>query len=573
MDLADWLLVLAAVAIVPLGFFLSADRDAAGNRRPSHRAAAFVLPIGSTLAAASYVFPPGKTAGMCAFAWVLATLLVALTGAARIARRGVFPIEELAIDVGHLYLPVGAVWFFAHRLGIPLLGFHEPIVAYTANHFHFAGFAAPVVTGLLGRELGLRRRPGSSGEGELASPLASPFVGRVYAICTSVVLLGIPLVAAGIVLTHALEMPAAILLGSGMLGISALLARAGALRLARRTGLARASGALLLVGGASLVLSMGFAILFTTTGSATRGASSPLVPYATMVAVHGVANACGFAALNLVAFALARPAPRCGPFGGTWPKLFGRGFIGVDFFDRTGAIDAGALVTGQLGSLDAFAHPGFDPSKVHPRVRHFYEHTRDYELHVSPDWRFPFRTGGRLFEWFARRFIGNLELPTRAGAEPVVTTRFFKVKDDVDGRADARGYVRAYGAGRAARANFVAAYAQHTAHGRTLLTPAFPLPFASFMGALRFENGGFDDAGDTNGWLALSSRPAKGEGPGDEGMFLVTPLGPLRLPVDERLDVGPSDDGLSVVARHEVHLCGLRVFVLRYTCTLARVSS
>lgn len=562
MDLADGLIVFAAVAVVPVGFFLSADRDPEGKRRPSHRAAAFLVPIGSTLAAASYVFPVGRVAGMCAFAWVLATVLVAITGLSRIARRGVFPIEELAIDVGHVYLPVGAIWFFAHRLGVPLMGFHEPIVAYTANHFHFAGFAAPVVTGMLGRELGLRRRPGEARDAALASPL----VRAAYRVGASVVLLGIPLVAGGIVFTRALETPAAILLGAAMLTISALLVRAGAGRLARRRGAERASGALLAAAGASLVLSMGFAILFTTTGSAGRGASSPLVPYATMVAVHGVANALGFAALALLGFAIERPTRRSGPFGGTWPKLFGRGFIGVDFFDRTGAIDPNVEVAGQLGSLDAFAHAGFDPSKVHPRVRHFYEHTSAYELHVSPDWRFPFRAAGRVFERFARRFLGNMELPTRADAEPIVTTRFFKVKDDVDGRRGARGYVRAYGAGPTARANFVAAYAHHTAHGRTLLTPAFPLPFASFMGSLRFEDGG------RAGWLALSSRPAAGEGPGDEGMFLVTPLGPLRLPLDERLDVGPGDDGLSVVARHEVHLLGLRVFVLRYWCTVREQS-
>ncbi|MFO0613748.1 MAG: YndJ family protein [Polyangiaceae bacterium] len=557
MELADWLVVFAAVAVVPLGFYVSADRDARGARPATHRAAAFMVPIGSTLAAASYAFPAGRLAGMCAFAWLLATLMIALAGLARIARRGLLPIEELAIDLGHLYLPVGGAWFFAHRLGEPLLGFHEPIVLYTANHFHFAGFAAPVVTGLLGRELGLRRRPGA----EPTDPIASPLVRGAYRVGATIVLLGIPLVAAGIVLTHALEMPAAILLGGGMLVVSSLLVRAGVARLvaARR---ARWSGALLALGGASLVLSMGFAILFTTTGSATRGASGPWVPYATMVAFHGVANAGGFAAASLVAFAILRPERRSGPFGGSFPRLLGDGFVGVDFFDRVGAVDATRTVSGQLGALDAFAHRGFDASRVHARVRHFYENTSAYELRVSPDWRFPFRIAGRLFARLARRFLGNLELPTRADAEPVVTTRFFAVKAEVEGREDARGYVRAYGAGPTARANFVGAYATHTAHGRTLLTPAFPLPFASFMGALRFEDG------EREGSLALVSRPAKDEGPGDEGLFLVTRIGALRLPLDERLDVGPSDDGRSVVARHAVWAFGLRVFVLRYECML-----
>lgn len=554
MDLADVLVLLGAAVVVPLGFAASGDRDGAGAQRPMFRAAAFLVPIGSGLAVLSYALPQGNGAGVCALGWLLTTLLIALTGAARIARRGLFPLEELAIDLGHLYLPVGGVWFFAHRLGVPLLGFHEPIVLYTANHFHFAGFAAPVLTGLVGRELALRRAPGST------DAIAGRGIRAAYSLGAAIVLLGIPLVAAGIVVSHALEMPAAILLGTGMLVVSALLVLAGGRRLARRRGIARASGVLLVLAGASLVLSMGFAVLFTTTGSATRGAAGPLVPYATMVAFHGVANAAGFATCGLLAFTLAAPARRSGPFGGAWPRLFSRGFVGVDFFDRTGAIDAGVPPTGQLDNLATFEHAGFDVAKVHPRVRHFYEHTSAYELRATPHWKPPFRLGGRVFAAFARRFLGNLELPTRADAEPVVTTRTFKVKADADGREGARGYVRAYGAGPTARANFVASYGVHRAHGRALLSPAFPLPGCCFVGVLRFGNGARD------GWLALQSRPTEGEGPGDEGLFLATPFGPLRLPFDERLDVGPSDDGHAVVARHEMRLFGVTVFVLDYFC-------
>src|ERR1700689_2369591 len=44
-----------------------------------------------------------------------------------------------------LYLPVGCAWLVASRLGLSPMGFQEPIVLLTAVHFHFAGFAAPLL--------------------------------------------------------------------------------------------------------------------------------------------------------------------------------------------------------------------------------------------------------------------------------------------------------------------------------------------------------------------------------------------------------------------------------------------
>ncbi len=554
LDVGEALVALAVACVVPLGVALAADRDVAGAHRPSFRAVALCLPVSALLGLTSFLLPPGPVAGACACAWVVATLLIAIAGAGRIVRRGALPIEELAIDVGHLYLPVGGIWLLASRSGHALLGFHEPIVLYTANHFHFAGFAAPLIMGLVGRELGLRRAPGDLGD----APLATPLMRFVYTLSTTIVLAGIPLVAAGIQLSRSLERPAAVVLGAGMLGASALLVVTGTRRLAARTTprARRASGLLLAIAGASLVLSMTFAVLFALTGSATRGAAAPSIAFSTMALVHGIANAVGFATLAVLAFSIAPPPRRSGPFGGTWPRLFGRGFIGPDFFDRIGALDATRAVDGQLGSLDDFVHAAFTPSQVHPEVREFYEHTSAFALYVEPQWHPPFRAGGRAFAWFARRVLGQLELPTGQGHEELVSTRLFAVRADLDGRSEPRGYIRTLAPDARPRAGFVAVYATHRATGKLLLSAAFPLPFSALLGVLRFEDG------PNAGGLTLASRARAGEGPADEGMFLVTRLGALRLPVDERLEVW-FDDVLR--ATHVVHVVGLRAFTMRYT--------
>jgi hypothetical protein len=509
--------------------------------------------VGTALGLASFLVPRGALAAALAGVWLVTTLVIASCGGARLLRRGVAPLEEVAIDLSHLYLPVGAVWLLASRAGHSLLGFHEPVVLYTAAHFHFAGFSAPLVVGMLGRELRLTRSPRTPDE-----PLATAATRRLYAASTVIVLAGIPLVAAGIQLSRSLEMPAAILLGSGMLGAASLLVVAGSRRLAAPP-LRTISGVLLIVAGLSLVFSMGLAVAFTTTGSATRGSAAPLIPYSMMAMLHGVANAGGFASLGVVAFSLSPASPRHGPLRGTWPRLFGKGFIGPRFFDRTDAVAPGREVLGQLGSLDDFVHRTFVPAAVHPAVRDFYEHTASYELHLVPTWHFPFRTGGIIFAWIARRWLGQLELPTRAEGDELVTTRLFAIRDEIDGRSDVRGYVRTYGEGTAARANYVAAYSTHVAPDGRFLSAAFPLPHAVLVGVLRFDDG------PTPGSLALSSGPRPSEAGSDEGMFLVTPLGVLRLPVEEKISVWPSNEGPPVRARHEVWVCGLRCFTLDYS--------
>jgi hypothetical protein len=280
------LVALAPVVILPLGLALvpSGEGETAG-----YGLASGAVLVAGPCALLAGLLAPGPAAAALAVPWLAATLLVGLVGALRLRARGLGPLRELAVDAGMLYLPVGGVWFLASRTGVALLGFREPIVTFTAAHFHYAGFAAPVIAGLLGRALG----PGAT--------------DRFYQGVAGVVILGIPLVAAGIQFSRSLELPAALLLSLGMLGAAALLARTG-IRLLL-AGPARLAGVLRILGGLALVFSMLLAVLFASTGSATRGASEPLIPYAQMAELHGVANALGFSLLALLGFTLAPPGP------------------------------------------------------------------------------------------------------------------------------------------------------------------------------------------------------------------------------------------------------------------------
>jgi len=286
LDRGIQLVALAPVVILPLGLALV---PAGGGATAAHGLASAAVLVAGPCALLAALLSPGPAAAGLAVPWLAATLLVGLVGALRLRARGLWPIGELALDAGMLYLPVGGVWFLASRTGVELLGFREPIVTFTAAHFHYAGFAAPVIAGLLGRALG---------EGA---------ADRFYRGVAGVVILGIPLVAAGIQFSRSLEFPAAIFLSLGMLGAAALLARTGLRLVLAGPAAVRLAGVLRILGGAALVFSMLLAALFASTGSATRGSSEPLIPYAQMAELHGVANALGFSLLVLLSFTLAPP--------------------------------------------------------------------------------------------------------------------------------------------------------------------------------------------------------------------------------------------------------------------------
>ena len=92
--------------------------------------------------------------GELAWGWVVVSLLSALWAVIRFFSRAVHVIDELCIDIGLLYLPVGAWWLYAALNNMEPLGFGEPIVSLTAAHFHFAGLAVSVMSGMIGIPMG-----------------------------------------------------------------------------------------------------------------------------------------------------------------------------------------------------------------------------------------------------------------------------------------------------------------------------------------------------------------------------------------------------------------------------------
>ena len=92
-------------------------------------------------------------------------------------------------------------------------------------------------------------------------------------------------------------------------------------------------------------------------------------------------------------------------------RYVGTGYV-RDLAEELGAgYAADAQDTGIVDSLDALGGPAFDPRRVDPLVREFYEHTTRFALDIVPQWRMWVRPGYLLYRTLVARPLGQASIP------------------------------------------------------------------------------------------------------------------------------------------------------------------
>jgi len=238
--------------------------------------AAIAQPLCGAAAVVALSLPVSLEAGAWAAAWVSFAILVALLGLGRVLAGGLRRLDTLATGLALAYLPVGAGWLLLSRVGARPLDFDPLIVALTGVHFHFAAVAAPILAVRAGLALDGRRRRLALGAA-LAAVAAQPIV------------------AIGITSSPWLALAGTALLAGALLLVAGL-TLGWVWRRPRRA----VSRVLLLVSGASLLLSMPLALAYAW-GEAT---GHRLIGIQWMLRTHGYANAHGFVMCGLFAWAL-----------------------------------------------------------------------------------------------------------------------------------------------------------------------------------------------------------------------------------------------------------------------------
>jgi len=537
-------LSLAPLVIVPLCLRLVSTPRRDGKHSLWYRTAVYTQPGAGTLAVFSLFLPTSAATATLVALWFVVTVSVSLFGVTRLLQRGVRPVEELLVDSGLVYSVVGGFWFVTSRAGANPLGFDDVIVELTAVHFHYAGFALPILLGLTGRVL-------------LSSDGSHLFSPAGYAVVAAP-----GLIALGITFSALLEAASVALLAVGVAVIAVL----GVIRVVPRLG--RPANLLVLLSYVSVlgVVALGFSYAVTSYG-VTHVAETDryLLDIPTMVVSHGVLASLGFALVGATGWWLVVreggaesrvPAP-----GVPFSRLRARWKVGTDYFRRRG-IEEGTEATGMMDDMSAYEDDRFDVSLVHDEVRRFYEETGDYEMVVVPEWERGFGAFGRVVGALA----SSVENVHPATTEHRIEGEVVGVNDEADGRDDVRAWTRwnaETGGGV-----LISTYSSHTHDGTRYMGFGAPLPGGNLSGILRLEN--IEDGG-----FLLTTRDGEGDGSaGDGGFYFVTPFLPVRIPLGEKLSVWASENApdelepakydADIVAHQEMFVLGKRFVTLVY---------
>jgi hypothetical protein len=238
--------------------------------------------------------------------------------------------------------------------------------------------------------------------------------------------------------------------------------------------------------------------------------------------------------------------------------------VGADYFmdlarTREGTFKRNAPGIGIVDSMESLRGPYFDPDRVDPLIREFYEHTSRFKLHIVPVWKRRMLPLFWLFKRMIARRIGQANLPFDIReAQRGVVSYIDTIDFDCDDIIDLRGWVRAFDA--SGEAIYVGVYTTFRHAGVGYVSVGFPLPGANFTATLlpynlqgsdfllKTHNLGFDYPGH---YLSVIDRDT-------------AELSVVRLPTfGEEIEVYVQDGRLRT--DHRFYLSGLNFLTLLYS--------
>ena len=212
---------------------------------------------------------------------------------------------------------------------------------------------------------------------------------------------------------------------------------------------------------------------------------------------------------------------------------------------------------GILASLDSLDGPAFDPDRVHPLIREFYEHTSRFRLSIVPEWRQWMKPGYELFKRTVAQPLGQAAIPSNLEeAQRGMVSTIDTISLDGDEEIDIRGWIRTFA--DSGKPIYVGIYTSFRHEDRGYVSVGFPIPGANFTATLEPRNAGEHD-------FVLSSRsrlpfPGHYLSSVDSDRDALTVLKLLYF--QERIFVHVS--GGELRTDHSFSLAGQRFLTLRY---------
>jgi hypothetical protein len=237
-------------------------------------------------------------------------------------------------------------------------------------------------------------------------------------------------------------------------------------------------------------------------------------------------------------------------------------YVGADYVEQLARLRGGTFRrnppgVGILASLDSLAGPTFDPARVDPLIREFYEHTSRFSLSIVPEWRPWMKPAYELFKRVVAEPLGQAAIPSNIEeAQRGLVSTIDTIDLDGDEEIDIRGWIRTFA--DSGRPIYVGIYTSFRHDDRGYVSVGFPIPGSNFTATLLPHNAGEHD-------FVLSSRsdlPFPGHYlssvDGERDALTVLKL----LAFEEWIDVWAADGELRT--DHSFALAGRRFLTLHY---------
>jgi hypothetical protein len=237
-------------------------------------------------------------------------------------------------------------------------------------------------------------------------------------------------------------------------------------------------------------------------------------------------------------------------------------YVGGDYVEQLAKARGGTFRrnppdVGILASLDSLEGPTFNPSRVHPLIREFYEHTSRFRLSIIPEWRRWMKPGYELFKLVVAQPLGQAAIPSNIEeAQRGMVSTIDTITLDGANEIDIRGWIRTFA--DTGKPIYVGIYTSFRHQDRGYVSVGFPIPSANFTATLLPQNAGEHD-------FVLTSRTEL-EFPGhylssiDSERDALTVLKLLYF--QERIFVYVADGELKT--DHSFYLAGQRFLTLHY---------
>ena len=178
-------------------------------------------------------------------------------------------------------------------------------------------------------------------------------------------------------------------------------------------------------------------------------------------------------------------------------------YVGGDYVEQLAKVRGGTFRrnppdVGILASLDSLEGPTFDPARVHPLIREFYEHTSRFGLSIIPEWRRWMKPGYEVFKALVAQPLGQAAIPSNIEeAQRGMVSTIDTIALDDDEVIDIRGWIRTFA--DSGKPIYVGIYTSFRHEDRGYVSVGFPIPSANFTATLLPRNAGEHD-------LVLTSR-------------------------------------------------------------------